>query len=459
VRALLPVASLALSALALSAACGTGLYDAKGVPVQAPPGGLACDAGQISCGGVCTVESATQCGSACADCTAIAPPLHAVAACLADGACGYACQDGFVACDAGCCGAAALGAAAATTCALLDDGAVRCWGANDAGQVGDGTLVDRSAPTAVPLPAIAVAIGAGEHHACAVLSGGAVSCWGANDAGQATGTPSAGPAAVPATTPVGSGALAVAAGAAHTCALVGGAVKCWGANGSGQLGGTPTGGVATPIASGATAVAAGSNHTCALVGGAVECWGANGSGQLGGAPAAGIATPFASGTALLSASRDQACASSGVSSGGSLDPVLQCWGSSLGPLFGFAAPQPTPAIPLKQAGQATVRFSIDRLAAGRSHVCVQRTGELLYCLGPDDGRGQLGALSIPAGSTEAWPVSGNLTAILLAAGADHTCAALSGGRLRCWGANDRGQLGNGLFTDPGPGVVVLPLGH
>jgi alpha-tubulin suppressor-like RCC1 family protein len=47
----------------------------------------------------------------------------------------------------------------------------------------------------------------------------------------------------------------------------------------------------------------------------------------------------------------------------------------------------------------------------------------------------------------------------LAAGGDHTCAALGDGRLRCWGADDRGQLGDDRVLDPGVGTLVSPLGR
>jgi alpha-tubulin suppressor-like RCC1 family protein len=130
--------------------------------------------------------------------------------------------------------------------------------------------------------------------------------------------------------------------------------------------------------------------------------------------------------------------------------------------FGFTSPQLTPAIPLKSAGQATIDRSAELVAAGRKHVCVRNRTEAIECFGAND-RGQLGGT--PAGGpTEAMtvplpaaPPAAIATAI--AAGADHTCAIVSGGRLRCWGANDAGQLGNGLTTDPGTGSIVTPLGR
>ena len=131
------------------------------------------------------------------------------------------------------------------------------------------------------------AIDAGHYFTCGLTAGASVKCWGSNDSGQlGNGT------ITDSNTPVDvtgvAGATALTAGAAHTCAVVaGGAIKCWGSNFNGQLGNgtgnnSNTGGNVLPDVSGATAVAAGTFHTCALLtGGAIKCWGYNQSGELG----------------------------------------------------------------------------------------------------------------------------------------------------------------------------------
>jgi len=125
--------------------------------------------------------------------------------------------------------AVAIAAGANHTCALLADGAIRCWGAGGYGQLGDGTW--RGSST-VPVPvtgiSTAVAIAAGWFHTCAVLADGAVRCWGSNDHGSGQlgdGTTASSNVPVPVTGI--STTVAVAAGVHHTCAvLADGAVRC-----------------------------------------------------------------------------------------------------------------------------------------------------------------------------------------------------------------------------------------
>jgi alpha-tubulin suppressor-like RCC1 family protein len=196
-----------------------------------------------------------------------------------------------------------LAAGGDTTCALLQSGAVRCWGANDQGQlgrVGDANLASAEANVPFPSPKgtanrIAHHIAVGGVHACAILDDQSLHCWGWNEAGQlGLGRPFNG-SAVPDKVGVGSVA-AVAAGAAHTCAiLTNGTARCWGENSDGQLalgddkerGKTPAtaGKNLKPLdfAGGAVQVlATGWNHTCAIgEEGATRCWGENFHGQLG----------------------------------------------------------------------------------------------------------------------------------------------------------------------------------
>ncbi len=221
--------------------------------------------------------------------------------------------------------AVSLAAGAFHTCAVLDDGAVKCWGLNSLGQLGQGDTTNRGdsglpghgmgdalLPVDLGQGRTAVSLAAGEFHTCAVLNDGTVKCWGHNGLGQLGqgDTTNRGDSGLPghgmgdALLPVDLGqdrpAVSLAAGEFHTCAVLNdGTVKCWGHNGLGQLGqgdttnrgdsglpGHGMGDALLPVSLGqgrtAVSVAAGAYHTCAsLDDGAVKCWGRNSHGQLG----------------------------------------------------------------------------------------------------------------------------------------------------------------------------------
>ncbi len=71
------------------------------------------------------------------------------------------------------------------TCVRLDDATVHCWGTNEHGQLGIGADVDAVwTPTEVPGLTDVVELAIGDNHNCALLRSGHVLCWGANHAGQ-----------------------------------------------------------------------------------------------------------------------------------------------------------------------------------------------------------------------------------------------------------------------------------
>jgi alpha-tubulin suppressor-like RCC1 family protein len=175
------------------------------------------------------------------------------------------------------------------SCALwIDSLIVKCWGRNNAGQVGDGTLIDRKTPATVNgIGGTIAELAAGTNHTCARLTSGVVRCWGLNASGQLgdnTLTNRSAPVQV-----VGlSGVTAIAAGGSHTCArLATGVVKCWGLNTSGQLGDNTVVNKKLPVQvvglTGASGVVAGGNHTIARLTatGGLRAFGLNTTGQLG----------------------------------------------------------------------------------------------------------------------------------------------------------------------------------
>src|SRR5881296_115992 len=188
---------------------------------------------------------------------------------------------------------AAVTGGAAHTCGLTTglSAAAYCWGGNGSGQLGDGTTTNQLTPVPVQAPAGVsfAAVTAGAAHTCGVTAAGAAYCWGDNGFGQlgdGTTTSQSSPVLVQA--PPGVSFAAVTGGVAHTCGVAAGIAYCWGRNLEGQLGDGTTTNRLTPVLVQApagvslAAVGAGDFHTCGVTAtGAAYCWGANGSGQLG----------------------------------------------------------------------------------------------------------------------------------------------------------------------------------
>ncbi len=376
------------------------------------------------------------------------------------------------------------------TCAVVraDDAAApggvrteaRCWGRNAAGQLGDGTLADRRLPAPVevaggggPLSEV-VQVAAGSKHACARLRDGTARCWGANERGQlGDGSTTDRRAAVEVT--LGDGTVLadvafVGLGEGHSCAVLrDGSARCWGDNGVAQLGigatvdsrpnPEPVVTEEGPALSGARAVALGRAHGCALLDdGTVRCWGDNQTGELGRpvgptpsfsraqAPVAGL-----SGVLDLSAKDFGTCALLD-------DDSLRCWGNDtvgqLGDGGDRFAGQPVLNV------DGTPLRGATSVAGGFRGFCAVLDDGTVRCWG-DNEKGGLGDGSTAARAGAA-PVcvagsvpGGDCTALsgvaAVTVGGFHACALLDDGTVRCWGDNDRGQLGSGVR---GPGTAT-----
>lgn len=325
------------------------------------------------------------------------------------------------------------------TCTITAVGALKCWGYNSNGQLGDGTTKDRLTPVQViGLTSGVLKVATGQRHTCAITETG-VQCWGYNASGQlGDGTTLDRLSPVPTRTTVGmNSVVGIKTYLFHTCAVTAaGKSFCWGSNSYGQLGDNTTINRESPTAVtilGAQEikeVSVGQYHSCAVTNtDDLYCWGRNDRGQLGngtntnsrvmGAPIPNISS--------VSAGGNHTC---GINTLGG----LHCWGLNSHGQLGIGSTtsqnKPTPVYGLSTG--------VSRVSAGDLNTCAVTTSGALKCWGAN-GSKQLGdELSTHLTQPRQVVSSG---AVGVTSGTAHTCAILDG-FAKCWGANGYGQLGN-----------------
>ena len=393
------------------------------------------------------------------------------------------------------------------SCAVLGlaDPRVRCWGFSGDGQAGYGNtnaIGDDETPAAVGPVALGSgrtvrALAAGDYHSCAVLDDGTVRCWGfafegqlgygnRNQIGDNELPASVGPVDLGA----GRTATAITAGNRHTCALLdNGAVRCWGLGAAGQLGyGTTatigdtfgsTPGTIGPVNFGpgrtAKAITAGGGHTCAILDdGTVRCWGFNTSGELGYGNTNPVLDPSAVGPVDLGAGRTAVAISAGDSHTCAIldDGSVRCWGlSDVGQLgYGNRVPigdteTPGSVGPVDLGGRKAIAISAGgNQLASEGHTCAVLDNGTVRCWG-SGVFGQLGYGNTTSigdnetpGSVGPVDLGAGRTAVAISSGAQHTCARLDNGTVRCWGNGADGRLGTcdtaNIGDDETPGSVA-----
>ncbi len=346
------------------------------------------------------------------------------------------------------------------SCLLRANGSILCWGGNADGQLGDGTLTNRSTPVQVvggPYAAVEV----GNYNTCAITAAGGAMCWGRNTDGQlgdGTLVNRSSPVAVVGLT---TGVRQIDTGGASTCALLTtGGVRCWGNNVYGSLGDGTAVNRSTPVAVLGLVdqihVANYSAHSCAVAAtGAVTCWGWAYHGQLGNGsngPSETFASPVAVVSPIAPSTRvalglDFSCATTTTNR-------VQCWGlGSDGQLGnGGTTSASTPVLVTSLVGPTD-------LAVGAAFACAVRSDATAACW----GRGNVGQLGngqsgVGYRVTSPGPVTGVVGAVLeVAAGSGHGCARTALGKVFCWGSGAFGQLGNGATQSQLTAVEVIGL--
>lgn len=329
------------------------------------------------------------------------------------------------------------------TCALSDDGLMYCWGYNEWGGLGTGTITD--SPVAVQVQGalagkVITDIGGTNDVSCAIAED-KIYCWGTNTNGLTgrglnsgtTLTPTLVSASNTGTTlPTNYTATALSTSGSRArlmCAVVSGKAYCWGQNNAGSVGDNtttqrtvPTKVIDSGVLSGKTVTAIsqdgyadstnGYSHACALASGALYCWGHNNAGQVGD-------------DTLTNKLQPVAVVASGVLSGKTIQDVK----------------------------------------VGLRHSCA-RANSGVYCWGTNasghlgDGTNITSKVPVAVSQSATGVTSSNV--ISIGAGSNRGCAVIADGRTFCWGVNSDGQIGDGTKIDrnvPTESLFLRPVGN
>lgn len=368
-------------------------------------------------------------------------------------------------------GAIQIAAGASHTTILKDTGFIQSWGTNKEGQLGNGALFRRQLPIHLqntfpslndePLKDVI----SGELHTCALTDSGSVFCWGGNQYGQ-VGNGSIEFAKEPVRV-LDSGVAKISAGPLNTCAVLDtGEVMCWGwATSRFTEDGYQNNGLVPGYVlveeneeriNNIVSVEEGNGHLCALnSAGKIFCWGNNYFGQLGipigddpfsSHPFPQVVEFFIDKTVVsLSVGMEHTCAVIDLGD-------VYCWGVNYNGELGIGTtdfdphPEPTPVIGLSG--------NVVDISAGMGRTCVLSNFGEVSCW----GRGSIGhtpkvIAQLPGGVSEI-STGGSFEYIEF-----HTCAVLQDtGAVKCWGYNNYSQLGDGTYRFFGDDIPVDVLG-
>ncbi len=368
-----------------------------------------------------------------------------------------------------------VSAGAHHSCAVTVGGKVYCWGTNTAGELGS-PGGDALRPRAIDLSSIPgtppsfISVSAGDSHTCGVTgwSAGPIYCWGSNIG------------MTPTALPLGLTFSQVSVGTSDACAITPlGYAYCW------YLGGSPAAVSTAPLSLTFSSISVGYDHKCALATYTAKayCWGDNYYGQLGVNSFRSKSQP----TEVLSpigGGAYQALAWYNVDAGNRFSCGVQqgipnpfgppalaganCWGKGNRGQVGNAL---TIGSAHPEAVWDPPGAALDVVSAGAEHACgIEMTNNNhgdAWCWG-DNTYLQLGDPMAPGSVSVPTRVAGTRVYKQISAGGDHTCALSQYKRvdnvagatpgsavIQCWGANNRGQLGNTLTANSSTPVTAL----
>jgi alpha-tubulin suppressor-like RCC1 family protein len=385
-----------------------------------------------------------------------------------------------------------LAVGANRTCAILNDGGLRCWGSGPLGYSDEvGIVGDNEHPYTVgdvPTGGSVKQAALSPDFTCLLYEGGNVRCFGENGQGQLGYGHEDPVSSMPSEledVSLGEPATAIATGTNHTCAILeSGALRCWGAPILGAALGyaqeDPIGDNEVPSDLGAVEVGGavskvtlGAYHTCALLGGGdgrVRCWGTPMHGQLGYGDSITIGddeTPSEAGDVMMGSEVAELQAYASSNCAVFEDGTVTCWGEGLS-ILGYANTETIGDTETAAAAPDVELGGIARTIAGGPR-CALMSDSNVRCWGRNEygelGLGHTETIGDNEDPVDGGPVVLGGQATKLSGGlAYHQCVLLADKTVKCWGRNDSGQLGLSHQENVGndevpadvPAVRVLP---
>jgi alpha-tubulin suppressor-like RCC1 family protein len=394
-----------------------------------------------------------------------------------------------------------------SACVTINTGEVDCWGANDFGQLGDGSVVSASANSVTPVRVLGAqdysSVSVSGNHVCGRTTSGEVRCWGNHDMGQlGTNRPTVTKVNAPVTVTSLESTM-VTTGASHTCSLdSAGVIACWGDNLYGQIGhgrsSTNVAGqslVPTPVARfyallprifgqsppetlsntmasdspklvpsaiSFTDLAVGSSHVCALATtGLAYCWGADYYGQTGSGKSTPVNCRYGKESTIQCVpyptivSRAEGHVFVDLTAGGlhtcgrNASGIVYCWGSAIYGELGTTATSTctfSPSCFDRVPTQAAVPFPY------RSQMLDVSAGDGNTCAVNGNDVFCWGVLAGPLPTPMKFPSGANY--IRVGAASLHMCVGFKNGALECLGDNSYGQLGDGTNNSAGSPILA-----